>query len=44
MKNYNILIDGKSFFHTPIRNKEEACEKTIKTGIDNHSAKGNLLD
>ena len=27
-----LLIDGKSFFDTPIKNKEEAFEKIIEMG------------
>ena len=29
---FNVLIDGKSLFDTPIKNKEEAYEKIIEMG------------
>ena len=28
-KYFNVLIDGKRFFNTPIKYKEEAYEKTL---------------
>ena len=28
-KDYNVLIDGKSFFGVPVKNKEEAYETII---------------
>ena len=30
IKDFNLSIDGKSFFDTPIENKEETYEKIIK--------------
>ena len=39
----NVLIDGKSFFDTPIKN-EEACKYIIEMGRNNGNTKGNLLD
>ena len=28
-KDFNVLIDGKRFFDVPVKNKEEAYEKTM---------------
>ena len=30
MKDFNVLIDGRSFFDLPIKNEEEAHEKIIE--------------
>ena len=38
------MIDGKSFFDTPIKNKEEAYEKIIEMRKDSDYTTGNLLD
>ena len=38
------MIDGKTFFDTPIKNKEETYEKIIEIGRNNDYATGNLLD
>ena len=43
LKDLNVLIDGKSFFDTPIKN-EEACKYIIEMGRNNGNTKGNLLD
>ena len=29
IKDFNVLIDGKSFFDLPVKNEEEAYEKNI---------------
>ena len=29
IKDYNVIIDGKSFFEIPVNNKEESYEKII---------------
>ena len=45
IKDYNVLIDGNSFFELPIKNIEETYEKIIQ--ITDHSGyytRGNLLD
>ena len=42
ISNFNILIDGKSFFDLPVKNKE-AYEKIIDMSNNNDYA-GNLLD
>ena len=33
IKYFNVLIDGKSFFAMPIKNKEETYEQIIETMI-----------
>ena len=44
IKNFNVLIDGKSFFEIPVKNKEEAYEALIKMTKNNNYTTGNLLD
>ena len=44
IKDYNVLIDGKSFFNLPVKNEEEAYEKIIKMSNNNDYTTGNLLD
>ena len=44
MKDFNVLIDGKSFFDTPIKNDEETYEQIIEMGRNNDYTTGNLLD
>ena len=44
IKDFNILIDGKSFFDLPAINKEEAYEKTIEMSRNNDYTTGILLD
>ena len=41
---FNVLIDGKSFFDLPIKNKEEAYENIIEMSNNNDYTTGNLLD
>ena len=41
MNDFNVLIDGKSFFELPVKNEEEAYEKIID---NNDYTTGNLLD
>ena len=41
INDFNVLIDGKSFFDLPVKNEEEAYEKIID---NNDYATGNLLD
>ena len=43
IKDFNVLIDGKSFFDLPIKN-EEAYEKIIDMSNDNDYMTDNLLD
>ena len=44
IKDFNVLIDGKSFFDLPVKNEEEAYEKIIDMSNNNDYATGNLLD
>ena len=42
MKNVNVLIDGKKFFGTPMKNKEEAYEKIINMSKTSNCLTGNF--
>ena len=44
IKDFSVLIDGKSFFDLPIKNEEKACEKIIEMSNNNNYTTGNLLD
>ena len=44
IKDFNVLIDGKSFFDLPVKNEVEAHEKIIDMSNNNDYATGNLLD
>ena len=44
IKDFNVLIDGKTFFETPVKNKEEAYEAIIEMGRSNNYTRGNLLN
>ena len=44
IKDFNMLIDGKSFFDLPVKNKEEACEKITEMSRNNNYMAGNLMD
>ena len=41
---FNVLIDGKSFFGLPVKNEEEAHEKIIEMSNNNDYTTGNILD
>ena len=43
IKDFNVLIDGKSFFDLPVKN-EETYEKIIEMSNNNDYRTGNLLD
>ena len=43
IKDFNVLIDGKSFFDVPVKNKEEAYEKIMSISKNNDYTTGNLL-
>ena len=43
-KDYNVVVDGKSFFDVPIKSKEETYTKIIETSTNNDYTTGNLLD
>ena len=44
IKDFNVLIDGESFFDLPVKNEEEAYEKVIDMSNNNDYTTGNLLD
>ena len=44
IKDFNVFIDGKSFFDLPVKNEEEAYEKIIEKINNNDYTTGNLLD
>ena len=44
IKDFNVLIDGKSFFDLPVKNEEEAYEKIIEMSRNNDYTTDNLLD
>ena len=44
IKDFNVLIDGKSFFDIPIKNREKAYERIIEMSRNNNYTTGNLLD
>ena len=43
IKDFNVLINGKSFFDLPVKNEEEVYEKFIDMSNNNYTT-GNLLD
>ena len=43
IKDFNVLIDGKSFFDLPVKSEEETCEKIVDMGNNNDYTTGNLL-
>ena len=44
INDFNVLIDGKSFFDLQIKNEEEADKEIVKMGNNNDCTTGNLLD
>ena len=44
IEDFNVLIDGKSFFDMPIKNGEETYEQIIEMGRNNDYTTGSLLD
>ena len=44
IKDFKVLIDGKSFFDVAVKNEEKASEKIIKMSNNNDYVTGNLLD
>ena len=44
MKDFNVLIDGKSFLDLPVKNEEDAYEKIIDMSNKNNYMTRNLLD
>ena len=44
VKDFNALIDKKSFFDQPVKNKQDAYEKLIEMSRNDDYTIGNLLD
>ena len=44
IKDFNVLLDAKSFFDLPVKNEEKAYEKIIEMSNNNDYRTGNLLD
>ena len=44
INDFNVLIDGKSFFDLPVKNDEEVYEKIIDLSNNSDYTTGNLLD
>ena len=44
IKDFNVLIDGKSFFDVLVKNKEKTYETIIEMSKNNDYTTGNLLD
>ena len=44
IKNFNVLIDGESFFDLPVKSQEETYEKIMDMSNNNDYTTGNLLD
>ena len=44
IKDFNVLINGKSFFDMPMKNGEEICKQIIQMGRNNDYTTGNLMD
>ena len=44
INDFNVLIDGKSFFDLPVKNDEETYEKIIDLSNNSDYTTGNLLD
>ena len=44
IKDFNVLIDEKTFFNIPVINKEEVYEAIIEMSKNNDYTTGNLLD
>ena len=44
IKDFNVSIDGKSFFDAPLKNKEQAYEQIIEMSRNNDYTTGNSLD
>ena len=44
IKDFNVLIDRKSFFDLPVKNEEETFKKIMDMSNNNDYTTGNLLD
>ena len=43
VQDFNVLIDNKSLFDQPVKNKQEAYENNVKMSRNNNYTSGNLL-
>ena len=43
VQDFNVLIDNKSLFDQPVKNKQEAYENNVKMSRNNNYASENLL-
>ena len=44
IKDFNVFIDGKNLFDSPVKNEEEGYEKIIEMSTNDDYRTGNLLD
>ena len=44
INDFNVSIDGKSFFDSPVKNEEEIYEKVIEMSYNKDYTTGNLLN
>ena len=44
IKDFNTLIDNKSFFNQPVKNKQKVYEKLTEMSRNDNYTTGNLLD
>ena len=44
IRDFNVLIDGRSFLDLPVKKEEDAYEKIIDMNNNNDCTTGNLLD
>ena len=44
LKDFNVLIDGKSFFDLPVKNEDEVYKKIIEMSNNNDYTTGKLID
>ena len=44
IKDFNVFIDGKSFFDLPVKNEKEAYKKVMDMSSNNYYTTDNLLD
>ena len=44
IKDFNVLIDEKSFFDLPVKNEEETYDKTMDMSHNNDTTTSSLLD
>ena len=44
IKDFNVLIDGESFFDLPVKSEEETYETIMDVSNNNDYTTGNLLD